>query len=138
MGRLLKNPPMVGNATSAQSALLPGGPTSGRPDVTDAGQMRYSVTNVGLEYWDGTAWRTLPHTGLAPITKDSFVGDAVETDFTMTIAVTTATDVLVFVGGVFQNPAVSFTVSGSTTIVFTSPPPASEVIVVMHGYNEII
>lgn len=129
---------MTGNATSAESALLPGGATSGRPDVTDEGQMRYSTTNTGLEYWDGTAWRTLPHTGLVSITKDSFTGDAVETDFTMSIAVTTATDILVFVGGVFQDPAVSFTVSGSTTIVFTSPPPDLEAIVVMHGYNEIV
>jgi hypothetical protein len=138
MGRLVKNPPMTRNATSAESALLPGGPTSGRPDVTDIGQMRFNVTDVALEYWDDVAWRTLPHTGLVSITREQFAGDAIETDFTMSLTVALATDILVFVGGVFQNPTVSFTVNGTDQLVFTSPPPLSEVIVVMHGYNEIV
>ena len=138
MGRLAKNPPMVGNATSAESALLPSGPTSGRPDVTDIGQLRLNITTAALEYWTGAAWAQLAETGLTPVTKDSFTGDAIDTTFTMTETVVDEVDILVFVGGVFQNPGVSFTTDGSTTITFTSPPPDSEAIVVLHGYNELV
>ena len=55
----------------------------------------------------------------------------------MSIAVVTATDILVFVGGVFQNPATAYTVDGSTTITFTSSPPNLENIVVLHGLTEV-
>ena len=137
MGRLVKNPPMVLNAGIAASALLPGGATAERPTSAEAGRMRWSTTNSEIEFWNGSAWATLPATGTVTITKDQFTGDAIDTTFTMTFSVTDETDILVFVGGVFQNPGVAYTNDGSTTITFTSPPPDSEVIVVLHGLNEV-
>jgi hypothetical protein len=137
MGRLAKNPSMVSNAQAAASAVPPSGPSGERPSDTGIGAQRYNTTDAAQEYWDGAVWRTLPHTGLVTITKDTFSGNAVLTAFTMSIAVVDETDIIVHVGGVFQNPAVSYTTDGSTTITFTSPPPDTETIVVLHGYNEV-
>ena len=137
MGRLIKNPQLTINAGIAASGLMPGGTTAERPDVTNDGQTRYNTSNTALEYWDGSVWQQVGKIGLVSITKDSFTGDATDTTFVMSQTVVTATDILVFVGGVFQNPAVSFTVNGSTTITFTSAPPNLETIIVLHGYNEV-
>jgi hypothetical protein len=55
--------------------------------------------------------------------------------FTMSRAVVADTDVVVFIGNIYQNPGVAYTVDGSTTITFTSPPPQKNTIVVLHGLN---
>lgn len=136
MGRLVKNPSMVENVGAAASTQIPGSATAD-PTLTNDGQVRWNETTNVLEYYYNAQWNTLIAAGLMTITKDSFTGDAIEDEFTMSETVVTATDVLVFVGGVFQNPAVSYTVDGSTTITFTSAPPNLEAIVVMHGYNEV-
>jgi hypothetical protein len=50
-----------------------------------------------------------------------------------------ASAVAVFIGGVYQQPNVNYTVNGTTTITFTSPPPAPGVnlnqIVIIHNIN---
>lgn len=139
MGRLTKNPGLAPNAGAAASGLMPGGTDAERPDVTTDGQMRYNTSNSAMEYTTdgGSTWQQIGATGLSPITKDDFTGDAIEVGFVMSQTVVTATDVLVIVGGVFQNPGVSYTVDGSTTITFGSAPPNLELIIVMHGYNEV-
>jgi len=137
MGRLVKNPGAVKNTESASSVLLPGGSTAERPDAPEPGQVRFNITDSITEFWDGTTWNQGASTGLVSITKDTFTGDGSTVSFAMSISVSTATDVIVFVGGVYQNPDVSYTVNGSTTITFTSPAPNLETVVVLHGYNSI-
>ncbi len=139
MGRLVKNPQLAPNAGIAASGFMPGGTDAERPDVTKDGQMRYNTSNSAMEYTTdaGSTWQQIGAVGLTSITKNDFTGDASTTVFVMTISVVTATDILVIVGGVFQNPTVSFTVDGSTNLTFTSAPPQDELIIVMHGYNEV-
>ena len=55
----------------------------------------------------------------------------------MSFNVVSETDILVFVGGVFQNPGVSYTVDGTDDITFTSAPPNGETIIILHGLNEV-
>ncbi len=142
MGRLVKNPQLAPNAGIAASGLMPGGTTGERPDVTTDGQMRYNSSNSAMEYTidAGSTWQQVGAVGLSTVTQDSFTGDAIETDFTFaSINVASTTDILVFVGGVFQNPATSYTIiSAGAEISFTSAPPNLEVIVVLHGLNEVI
>jgi hypothetical protein len=77
--------------------------------------------------------------GSVNITVDEFTGDGVQTQFTMTQIETSANAVLVSIGGVYQQPGINYTVNGTTTITFTSPPPAPGVnpnkIVVVHNLN---
>jgi hypothetical protein len=54
---------------------------------------------------------------------DDLVGDGTTTNFTMSQAETDPTAIVVTIGGVYQLPGTSYTVSG-TTISFTSAPPA--------------
>ena len=137
MGRLAKNPGAVSNVDAATSLLLPGGSTALRTDSPFPGQTRYNTNFNKIEYWDGTEWVQGSSTGLVPIAKDTMTGTGVSITFTMSQTVDTEADVMVFVGGVYQNPAVAYTVDGSTTITFTSPPPNLETILVLHGYNRI-
>ena len=54
------------------------------------------------------------------------VGDGTATDFVLDHTVLTESNIIVFVGGVYQQPVVNYTVStsvGTSTITFTSPPP---------------
>jgi len=140
MGRLVKNPPLAKNAGTATSGHLPGGTTATRPSGTFEGELRYNSDNNFLEFWNGTAWKSMSGAGLISVTQDSFTGDAVVTDFTFAAVtpVNDVRDILVFVGGVFQNPATAYTlISAGAEISFTSAPPNLEAIVVLHGLNEV-
>ena len=65
-------------------------------------------------------------------TVDNFVGDGSTTEFTMSIAETTATQIMVFVGSIYQEPASAYTVNGGLDITFTSAPPNTVPINVIH------
>ena len=71
------------------------------------------------------------------------MGDGIATDFTLNQTVADETDIVVFVGGVYQQPTSNYTIAtalGVTTLTFTSPPPAPGVsnpnrIVILYGVN---
>ena len=63
--------------------------------------------------------------------RDNFTGDGSATDFTLSRNATSVNDIEVFVGNVRQQPAVAYTVSGST-LAFTGTPANGEVIYVIH------
>ena len=134
MGRLAKNPELVNGVAS--SATMPGGTTAERPSATKDGQTRWNETLTQLEYYDGSTWQQVGKTGLVTVTKEPFTGTGVQTAFTLATAAADELDLLIFVGGVFQNPNVAYTVSG-TTLTFTSAPPNLEAIVVLRGLNEV-
>jgi len=56
--------------------------------------------------------------------------------------VTNPQDILVFIGGVYQIPTTSYSVSG-TTLTFGSPPPSpngydnDHIVTVLHGFNSV-
>jgi len=135
MGRLVKNPGAVDNTESASSTLLPSGSTAQRPDAPEPGQIRFNVTDSLTEFWDGSTWAQGASTGLVSVAKDTFTGNGALAIFSMSTAVVNETDVIVFIGGVYQNPGVNYTVDGSITITFTGPVPNLETVIVLHGYN---
>ena len=59
--------------------------------------------------------------------------------FTMQQAESDPSAIAVFIGGVYQQPNSNYTVNGTTSITFTSPPPAPGVnpnqIVIIHNIN---
>ena len=73
------------------------------------------------------------------IVVDEFTGDGSTTTFTMSQAESSDSAILVSIGGVYQQPTTNYTTDGTTTITFTSPPPAPGVnpnkIVVVHNLN---
>ena len=136
MGRYLKNTQLEGGSYAIQ---LPLGSNSVGPDVPVNGQIRFNTSNNKIEMFFAGIWNQVAKIGTVAIVVDEFTGDGITTTFTMSQAESSTGAVLVSIGGVSQQPTTNYTVDGSTTITFTSPPPAPGVnpnkIVVVHNFN---
>jgi hypothetical protein len=136
MGRYLKNTQLEGGSYAVQ---LPLGSTSVGPDVPVDGQIRFNLSNTKVELFYNGAWNQIAKVGTVSIVVDEFTGDGISTTFTMSQAESSSSAILVSIGGVYQQPTTNYTNDGSTTITFTSPPPAPGVnpnkIVVVHNLN---
>ena len=139
MGRSVKN---FAINDQALTLGIPTTSTALRP-AGQNGQMIYNTTTGTLQVYDN-GWANIS-TSLsagATITKNTFSGDGSTGSFTMTISVTNPQDILVFIGGVYQIPTTSYSVSG-TALTFGSPPPSpngfdnDHVITVLHGFNSV-
>lgn len=135
MARFLKNPDL---APGAQAAKLPIVPSSAYGDTPINGLIRFNQATSRIEFYYNGAWSQIAKIGTVQLVTDTFTGDGVTTNFTMSQAETDPTSLAVFIGGVYQQPTTNYTVSG-TTITFTSPPPAPGVnpntIIVIHNTN---
>ena len=139
MGRLAKNP-QISNVI-AEAVTLPIGATATRPVSPGNGAFRFNTSTNKLEIWNGSEWRTVGSEGIVTITKDTFTGDGSTTVFgAMTFSKASGTEksVQVFVGNVHQNPGVAYTFDSTTNITFTSPPPISQTIVILHGFDSTV
>ena len=87
---------------------------------------------AAIEYFNGVQYVQLSAVGSVDYTVDSFTGDGSTTVFTMSIAVPTAAQIMVFVGSIYQDSTTAYTVSGFD-ITFTSAPPDGEPISVIHS-----
>jgi len=131
--------PVLGSTlkiNSTDSLLLPVGSTGQRPSSTGnvdvQGMLRFNTTLNNIEYYDGISWQT-PGVVVSSITDRQFSGngpygnvDGVNTTFTIQSNATTA-GTLVSINGVIQFPTLAYSVSG-TTLTFTEPPAATDVI----------
>ena len=138
MGRHLKNTKIESGSYAIQ---LPMGTNSLGPQFPVSGQVRFNKSVDNVEVYFGGAWRGLAVSGKVAIVKDSFVGDGVTMDFIMSQKYLPGheTEVLAFIGNIFQNPGVAFTVSvnliNQGVISFASPPPLDAPVVVLHNFN---
>ena len=136
MGRYLKNTQLEGGSYAVQ---LPLGSTSVGPDVPVDGQIRFNLSNTKVELFYNGVWNQIAKVGTVSIVVDEFTGDGITTTFTMSQAESSDSAILVSIGGVYQQPTTNYTTDGSTTVTFTSPPPAPGVnpnkIVVVHNLN---
>jgi hypothetical protein len=136
MGRYLKNTQLEGGSYAVQ---LPLGSSSVGPDVPVNGQIRFNQSNTRVELFYNSVWNTIAKVGTVAIVVDEYTGDGIITTFTMSQAESSDSAILVSIGGVYQQPTTNYTTNGTTTITFTSPPPAPGVnpnkIVVVHNLN---
>lgn len=129
MGIYVKNRRLQSGSTGV---VLPTGSSMTRPEYPTFGMIRYN-TDVGLvEFYNGTVWNTLSEGGSISYTVDDDVGNGVQTVFTMSVAESVAQNIIVFVGSIYQDPATSYTVNGGYNIEFTSAPPNTVPINVIH------
>ena len=133
MGRLVKNPIAVG-VVGTEGIVIPAGPTAERSPSPATGTIRFNTETSQTEVFDGTEFKAVTKQGSVAITTDTFTGDGSTTAYTMTIEPVAAQNIIVFVGNVFQIAGTNYTVAG-TTITFTSPPPDTHTIVVLHGFD---
>jgi hypothetical protein len=129
MGYFVKNRRL---RSGSSGVVMPTGSSAQRPIVANFGMIRYN-TDVGLvEFFNGSIWNTLSTGGSISYTVDDFTGNGVKTFFTMTIPEDVAENIIVFVGSIYQDPATSYTVDGGYDITFTSAPPNTVPINVIH------
>lgn len=130
MGYFLKNRQLQ---SGSSGVVLPTGSSATRPDAPVFGLIRYN-TDLGLiEFFNGVIFQSLAASGGVNYTVDNFTGDGVQTVFTMSEAETSADEIMVFVGSLYQIPVTNYTVNGTVDITFTSAPPDGVPVNVIHS-----
>jgi hypothetical protein len=129
MGYFVKNRRLQ---SGSSGVVLPTGSAANRPDNPAFGMIRYNTDSSLVEFFNGSSWASLATGGSITYTVDDFTGNGVQTVFAMSIAESTATQLIVFVGSIYQDPASAYTVDGGYNITFTSAPPNTVPINVIH------
>ena len=132
MGYFVKNRQLQSGSTGV---VLPTGSAANRPENAAFGMIRYNTDSGLVEFFNGSVWASLSTGGSITYTVDDFVGNGVQTVFSMSVAESTATQLIVFVGSIYQDPASAYTVNGGYDITFTSAPPNTVPINVIHTTN---
>ena len=129
MGYFVKNRQLQSASTGV---VLPTGSSADRPDAPVFGLIRYNTDIASIEYFNGVVFQTLSTGGSVAYTVDNFTGDGSTTVFTMSETESDPTQLIVFVGSIYQIPTTNYTVDGGYDITFTSPPPLGITINVIH------
>jgi hypothetical protein len=130
MGYFLKNRQFQSGSTGM---VIPTGSSATRPDSPVFGLMRYN-TDIGLiEFFNGSIFQSVAVSGGVNYTVDTFTGTGSQTVFTMSISESSADEIIVFVGSLYQIPVTNYTVDGGYDITFTSAPPDGVPINVIHS-----
>lgn len=130
MGYFVKNRQLQSGSTAV---ILPAGSSSQRPDAPVFGAIRYNTDLAAVEFFNGTIFIELAQGGAINYVVDSFTGDGSTTVFTMSVAESQETQIIVFVGSIYQDPLSAYTVDGGFDITFTSAPPDGLPISVIHS-----
>jgi len=157
MGRFVKNPEIGDNASAVK---IPSVTTAQRPSGVN-GQIIFNTTTSTYQAYNGSAWYNISEASRQKtITIDRFQGDGTTTTFgngagssiddstsaTFSVGVSDATDIMVFVGGVYQVPTTNYSIAGSgttATITFGSAPPGNDgtsgghIITIVHGLAKL-
>jgi hypothetical protein len=132
MGYFVKNRRLQSGSTGV---VLPTGTAAERPDAPTFGMIRFNTTSGFCEFYNGTIWQNFGTGGTVSYTVDNFTGDGSQTVFTMSIQESNAEQIIVFVGSIYQDPSSAYTVDGGFDITFTSAPPNTSPISVIHSQN---
>ena len=156
MGRHAKNPEL----TQGFTVEIPSVTTAQRPSGSN-GQILYNKTTSTYQAYNGAAWYNISEASRQKtITIDRFQGDGSTTVFgngagssiddsstaTFSVGVSDATDIMVFVGGVYQVPTTNYSISGTGTaaqITFGSAPPGNDgttnghIVTIIHNLHKL-
>lgn len=134
MGYFVKNRRLQSGSTGV---VIPTGGSATRPASPTFGLIRYNIDLAAVEYFNGIEFVQLGDAGAINYTVDSFTGDGSTTVFTMTVEESSATQIIVFVGSIYQDPTTAYSVDGDGgfDITFASAPPDGEPISVIHSTN---
>lgn len=157
MGRFVKNPEIGDNASAVK---IPNVTTAQRPSGVN-GQIIFNTTTSTYQAYNGSNWYNISEASRQKtITIDRFQGDGTTVTFgngagssiddsstaTFSVGVSDPTDIMVFVGGVYQVPTTNYSISGSgttATITFGSAPPGNDgttgghIVTIVHGLDKL-
>ena len=131
MGYFVKNRQLQ---SGSSGVVVPVGPASLRPDSATFGMIRYN-TDIGyVEFFNGSIWHNMGVGGVVSYDVITETGDGSTVDFTLDFEYSDPTQLIVFVGSIYQEPTVAYTVS-SFTLTFTSAPAAGIPINIIQTQN---
>ena len=154
MGRNVKN--FSVKSTGAQTLEIPDVTTTQRPTGQN-GQLVFNSTTQTFQAYIGSAWHNISTAaGEKTITVDTFQGDGSTTVFgngngntldgstaaNLSTVPSDATDLTIFIGGVYQVLGTNYTYSGGA-VTFGSAPPANNgvdsahIIAVIHNLHKL-
>ena len=154
MGRFVKNV----QATQGQTLEIPSVSTANRP-AGQNGQIIFNSTTSTYQVYNGAQWYNVSEASREKtLTIDKFQGDGSTVVFgngsgldlttfdgpgaSLSVTPTSASDMLVYVGGVYQIPTTNYTLSGNQ-ITFGSAPPANDgatnghIITIIHNLHKL-
>ena len=154
MGRFVKNP----QSTQGQTLEIPSVSTANRP-AGQNGQIIFNSTTSTYQVYNGAQWYNVSEASREKtLTIDKFQGDGSTVVFgngsgldlttfdgpgaSLSVTPTSASDMLVYVGGVYQIPTTNYTLSGNQ-ITFGSAPPANDgatnghIITIIHNLHKL-
>lgn len=118
MGYYLKNRRLQSGSTGV---VIPTGSTAQRPDYPTFGLIRFNTDTGFCEFFNGTIFQNMGVGGTVSYDVITATGDGTTVDYTLDFEYSDPTQLIVFVGSIYQEPTVAYTVS-SFTLTFTSPP----------------
>jgi hypothetical protein len=118
MGYFVKNRQLQSGSTGV---VLPTGSTAQRPDYPTFGLIRFNTDTGFCEFFNGTIFQNLGTGGSVSYDVITATGDGSTVSFTLDYEYSDPTQLIVFVGSIYQEPTVAYTVS-SFTLTFTSAP----------------
>ena len=131
MGYFVKNRQLQ---SGSSGVVVPTGPASLRPDSAPFGMIRFN-TDIGyVEFYNGTIWQNMGVGGIVSYDVITATGNGTTVDFTLDYEYSDPTQLIVFVGSIYQEPTVAYTVS-SFTLTFTSAPAAGIPINIIQTQN---
>ena len=152
MGRFVKNPVL----TQGSSVEIPSVATADRPAGAN-GKIIFNTTTSTYQVYNGSQWYNVSEASREKtLVVDKFQGDGSTTVFgggkgntldgstmaTLSVVPTDATDMVIFVGGVYQIPTTNYTYSGGE-ITFGSPIPTNDgvsnghIVTVIHNVHKL-
>lgn len=145
MGRYLKNAQLKTGASHA--IQVPLSTSAGGPDIPVQGQLRFNTTVGQLEWFYNGQWWDTANRGNVAVVIETFTGDqfvsvpSVGWTVTLTNSVSTISDFMVFIGGIYQIPTVHYSFINGSSLVLTSAPPTVDAwgnpnyITIVHNLN---
>lgn len=120
--------------SASTSVVIPGGATDERPIAPIFGSFRFNTSTGGMEYFDGTVFKSVGVAGEANLVVDTFTGDGSTLSFTLSTSVSNEDQVITFVSNIYQQPVGVYTITGGgNDITFSAAPLNAEPIHVIHG-----
>lgn len=119
MGYFVKNRQLQ---SGSSGVVLPTGSSAQRPDYAKFGMIRYNTDTGFCEFFNGSIWQTFGTGGTVTYDVITDTGDGSTVDYTLNYSYSDPTQLMVFVGSIYQEPTVAYTVSGFN-LQFTSAPP---------------
>ena len=118
MGYYLKNRRLQSGSTGV---VIPTGSTAQRPDYPTFGLIRFNTDTGFCEFFNGTIFQNMGVGGVVSYDVITETGDGSTVDYTLDFEYSDPTQLIVFVGSIYQEPTVAYTVS-SFKLTFTSAP----------------